>query len=80
MKTFTIKTIERQFPNQWLLIAVTETKDGAPLKGVVLKAGKRRQEVVEEIDRNKGKKTVFSLAKFPHHPIRLSHSNTVRNS
>ena len=52
MKTPTIKTIERQFPNQWVLIAVTETKDGAPLKGVVLKAGKRRQEVVEEIVAN----------------------------
>lgn len=59
MKTLTIKTIERQFPNQWLLIAVTETKDGAPLKGVVLKAGNTRQEVVEEIDRNKGKKLFF---------------------
>jgi hypothetical protein len=59
MKTLTIKTIERQFPNQWLLIAVTETKDGAPVKGVVLKTGKTRQEVVEEIDRNKGKKLFF---------------------
>jgi len=68
MKTLTIKTIERQFPNQWLLIAVTETKDGAPLKGVVLKAGKRRQEVVEEIDRNKGKKLFFFFSGIPASP------------
>jgi len=68
MKTPTIKTIERQFPNQWVLIAVTETKDGAPLKGVVLKAGKRRQEVVEEIDRNKGKKLFFFFSGIPVSP------------
>jgi hypothetical protein len=33
MKARTIKTIERDFPNQWLLVEVTETKDGAPIQG-----------------------------------------------
>jgi hypothetical protein len=40
MKSRTISTIERDFPNQWLLIEVTETKDGAPFKGLVLKPAK----------------------------------------
>jgi len=59
MKPLTIKTIERDFPNQWLLIEVTETKAGAPFKGIVLKAGDKRQEVVEEIGRHRGKKLFF---------------------
>jgi hypothetical protein len=59
MKTLAIKTIERDFPSQWLLIEVTATKNGAPSKGIVLKAGNKRQEIVEEIGRNKGKKLFF---------------------
>ena len=59
MKALPIETIERDFPNQWLLIEVTETKDGIPSKGVVIKASPRRQEILEEIDRNKGKKLFF---------------------
>lgn len=59
MKALTIKTIERDFPNQWLLIEVTATKDGAPSKGVVLKASKNRQDIVEEIGTHKSKKLSF---------------------
>jgi hypothetical protein len=55
MKARTIKTIERDFPNQWLLVEVTETKDGAPFKGIVLKAGNKRHEITDEISRNAGK-------------------------
>ena len=59
MKTLTIKTIERNFPNQWLLIEVTETKDGAPFKGILLKAGNNRQQIVEAIGTHKDKKLFF---------------------
>ena len=59
MKPVTIKSIERDFPNQWLLIEVTDTKAGAPFKGIVLKAGNKRQEVVEEIGRHGGKRLFF---------------------
>ena len=59
MKTLAIETIKRNFPNQWLLIEVAETKDGAPSKGVVLKTSNRRQEIIEEIGKNKGKKLFF---------------------
>ena len=59
MKTFAIETIKRNFPNQWLLIEVAETKDGAPSKGVVLKTSNKREEIVEEIGKNKGKKLFF---------------------
>ena len=59
MKTFAIETIKRNFPNQWLLIEVAETKDGAPSKGVVLKTSNRREEIVEEIGKNRGKKLFF---------------------
>ncbi len=59
MKSLTIKTIERNFPNQWLLIEVTATKDGAPFKGVVLKASKKRQDIVEAIGTHKSKKLSF---------------------
>lgn len=59
MRALTIETIKRDFPNQWLLIEVTETKDGAPFKGVVLKASNRRQEIVEEIGKNRGRKLFF---------------------
>jgi hypothetical protein len=65
MKTLAIKTIERDFPNQWLLIEVTATKNGAPSKGIVLKAGDKRQEIVEEIGRNKGKKLFFFFSGIP---------------
>ena len=59
MKTLAIETIKRNFPNQWLLIEVAETKDGAPSKGVVLKTSNKREEIVEEIGKNKGKKLFF---------------------
>ena len=59
MKTLAIETIKRNFPNQWLLIEVAETKDGAPFKGVVLKTSNKREEIVEEIGKNKGKKLFF---------------------
>ena len=59
MKSLTIKTIERNFPNQWLLIEVTETKDGAPYKAVVLKASNNRQTVVETIRIHKDRKLFF---------------------
>jgi hypothetical protein len=56
MKALTIKTIEREYPNQWVLVEVIETKNGAPHKGVLLKAGKRRQDILEEIGKHKQKK------------------------
>ncbi len=56
MKAFAIETIERDFPNQWLLVQVTDTKDGAPVMGIVLKASSRRKEIVKDIAKNKGKK------------------------
>jgi len=59
MKTLAIETIKRNFPNQWLLIEVAETKDGAPSKGVVLKTSNRREEIVEEIGKNRGKELFF---------------------
>ena len=65
MKPRTIGSIERDFPNQWLLIEVTATKNGVPFKGVVLKAGNKRQEIVEEIGRNKGKKLFFFFSGIP---------------
>jgi hypothetical protein len=68
MKVLKIKTIERDFPNQWVLIEVTETKNGAPFKGVVLKAGNKRQEIVGEIGRNRGKKLFFFFSGFPASP------------
>lgn len=52
----TIKTIERDCPNQWLLIEETETKDSAPFKGVLLGASKLRQVIVEAIGAHKNKK------------------------
>ena len=68
MKTLTIKAIERDYPNQWLLIEVTETKDGAPFKGVVLKAGNNRQDIVELIGRNRDKKLFFFFSGIPASP------------
>ncbi len=59
MKALAIETIKRNFPNQWLLIEVAETKDGGPSKGVVLKTSIRRDEIVGEIGKNKGKKLFF---------------------
>ena len=59
MKTYTIKTIERDFPYQWVLLKVTETKDGAPFKGILLKASKNRQEIVEEIGKHGDIKLFF---------------------
>ena len=59
MKTHTIKTIERDFPDQWVLIKMTETKDGAPFKGIVLKASNNRQEIVEAIGKHRDTKLFF---------------------
>jgi hypothetical protein len=59
MKALAIETIKRERPNQWLLVEVTETKHGTPSKGVVLKASNSRQEIVEEIGKNKDKKLFF---------------------
>lgn len=56
MEALTIEALERDFPNQWLLVEVTESQDGLPTKGVLLKAGGERDEVVKEIAGNKGKK------------------------
>jgi hypothetical protein len=65
MKALTIKTIERDFPNQWLLIEVTETKDGAPYKGIVLKAGNKRQKIIYEISRYAGKRLFVFFSGIP---------------
>ena len=59
MKTHTIKTIEREFPDQWVLIKVTGTKDGAPHKGILLKASPNREEIVEEIGKHRDIKLFF---------------------
>jgi hypothetical protein len=59
MKALTIKSIEREFANQWLLIEVIATKDGAPYKGVVLRAAADRQKVMEAIGMHNGKKLYF---------------------
>lgn len=59
MKAHKLETIRRDFPNQWILIEVTETKNGAPFKGIVLKAGTKREKIVEEIDTHKGKTLFF---------------------
>jgi len=56
MESLTMEAIERDFPNQWLLVEVTESQDGAPINGVLLKASCEREKVVKEISRNKGKK------------------------
>ena len=68
MKPVTIKTIERSFPNQWLLIEVTATKDGAPFKGVVLKASKKRQDIVQAIGTHKSRKLFFFFSGIPASP------------
>jgi len=59
MKALTIKTIERDFPNQWILLEVTATKDGAPVKGVVLKVSKKRQDIVQAIGTHKSRTLFF---------------------
>lgn len=59
MKPLTIKSIERNFPNQWLLVEVTETKDGAPSKGIVLEASHDRPKVVAAMGSHSGKKLYF---------------------
>ncbi len=59
MKPFAIKAIERDFPNHWVLIEVTETKDGAPFKGILLKASKNRREIIEEIGKHRDTKLFF---------------------
>ncbi len=59
MEVLTIEAIERDFPNQWLLVQVTETKDGSPFKGIVLEASTSRDEVVREIASNKDKELFF---------------------
>jgi hypothetical protein len=42
------------------------------LQGVVLKAGNKRQEVVEEIGKHGGKRLFFSLVQLPHRQIQPS--------
>jgi len=59
MEALTMDKIERDFPNLWLLVEVTEAKDGVPLKGVVLKSSSKREEIVKEISSNKRKKLFF---------------------
>lgn len=59
MKALTIKSIAQHYPNQWLLIDVTETKNGEPAKGIVLKAAADRQKVVSTIRSHVGKKLYF---------------------
>ncbi|MFQ5902190.1 MAG: hypothetical protein ACE5JO_00710 [Candidatus Binatia bacterium] len=59
MEALTIEAIERDFPNQWLLVQVTETRDGAPFRGIVVKASTSRDEVVREIAANKDKGLFF---------------------
>ena len=56
MEVVAMKAIERDFPDQWLLVEVTESQDGVPTKGVLLKAGREREEVVREIAGNSAKK------------------------
>jgi hypothetical protein len=41
------------------LIEVTETKDGAPLKGILLQASKKREDIIEAIGTHKNKKLSF---------------------
>lgn len=65
MKTFSIKTIERKYPNQWVLIEVTDTIDGAPSRGIVLKASARRDVLVKEIEAHHGKKLYFFYCGIP---------------
>lgn len=68
MKCLTIQTIEREFPNQWLLVEVTETKAGVPRKGVLLKASPDRKVIVNAIDNHKGKKLFFYFNGTPASP------------
>jgi hypothetical protein len=65
MKPSTINTIERNFPDHWVLIEVTETKDGAPLKGILLKASKNRQEVIEEMGKHRDTRLFFFFSGVP---------------
>jgi hypothetical protein len=75
MKAHTIKTIERNFPNQWILLEVTATKDGTPFKGVVLKVSKKRQDIVQASAHINAKNCFSFLAGFPHRPIPPSPSS-----
>jgi hypothetical protein len=59
MQALAMEIIERDFPDRWLLVEVTESKDGTPIKGVVLKASSRREEIVKEISRYKEKRLFF---------------------
>jgi len=68
MKSLTIQNIEREFPNQWLLVEVTETKAGVPSKGVLVKASPDRKIVVDTIDNHKGKKLFFFFNGTPASP------------
>lgn len=56
MQALAMEIIERDFPDRWLLVEVTETKDGTPIKGVVLMVSSRREEIVKEISRYKEKR------------------------
>ena len=59
MEALTMETIERDYPNHWLLVEVTETQDGVPIKGFVLAANSEREDVVKQIGRSKGKRLFF---------------------
>ena len=72
MKSLAIKTIERDFPNQWLLIEVTATKNGAPSQGIVLKAATNGKRLLRKSVKTKVRNCFSSLAEFPHRAIRLS--------
>lgn len=67
-KALAIRTIERNFPNQWVLIEVTETKDGAPSRGVVLKADIQRHRLVKAIEAHQGKQLYFFYCGIPASP------------
>jgi hypothetical protein len=71
MKTLAIKNIERDFPNQWLVIEVIATKNGAPSMGYPTQGG---QQTARDclIGSNKGKNLFFLFSGFPHRAIRLS--------
>ena len=79
MQALEIEIIERDFPDRWLLVEVTETKDGTPIKGIVLKASSKREEIVKEIGRYKEKRLFFSLTASQRLPKRPSHFNAPLN-
>ena len=53
----------------------TETKAGAPFKGILLNAGDKRQEVVGKIGKHRGKRLFFFFNGIVHRPIQFLRSN-----